>query len=101
MQGCALRDQHLALAGRNVAVLGVSLDSTAENRAFRDKFAFPYPLLSDETGDMALAYGAIRSTGQRSAARIAVLVDPSGHVRHIEHHVNVGGFAHQVLSWLV
>ncbi len=39
-------------------MLGISYDAPADNLAFRDKFGFPYDLLSDEGGTASLAYGA-------------------------------------------
>lgn len=33
-----------------MGVLGISMDSVAEQRAFSDKFQFPFLLLSDQSG---------------------------------------------------
>ena len=39
-------------------VYGVSVDPVADNKALRDKFDFPFQLLSDEDRSMSLAFGA-------------------------------------------
>jgi len=39
-------------------ILGASFDSPEENRAFKDKFNFPYDLLCDTGKSMGIAYGA-------------------------------------------
>ena len=39
-------------------ILGASFDSPEENKAFKDKFNFPYDLLCDTGKSMGIAYGA-------------------------------------------
>jgi peroxiredoxin Q/BCP len=60
-------------------VLGISYDPPADNRAFRDKFSFPYDLLSDEDGATSVAYGAAEADSARSS-RVSVLIGPDGKV---------------------
>lgn len=60
-------------------MVGVSYDSEADNRAFREKFGFPYDLLSDVDGAMSTAYGVSEPDSQRSP-RKSVLVGPDGRV---------------------
>ena len=61
-------------------ILGASFDSPAENKAFREKFDFPFDLLCDESREMGLAYGAADSADAGHAARISYLIDPEGRV---------------------
>ena len=49
------------------------MDSPADNLAFKDKFNFPYDLLSDTDKSMSMAYGAAEADSPRPA-RISVLV---------------------------
>ena len=42
MEGKGFRDRIQDFSSRNAVVVGVSCDSPADNRAFRDKFAFPF-----------------------------------------------------------
>ena len=60
-------------------MLGISYDAPADNGAFRDKFAFPYDLLSDEDGTASVAYGAAAPDAAK-ASRVSVLVGPDGRV---------------------
>lgn len=62
-------------------VLGISCDTTDENRAFREKFDFPFKLLSDTDRTVSLAYGAVDSTDGGYPARISYLIGPDGTVR--------------------
>ena len=56
-QGCSLRDNWDALKAKGVQVLGVSGDKPEAQKAFRDKFTFPFPLIADDDGKVAAAFG--------------------------------------------
>ena len=60
-------------------MLGISYDAPADNLAFRDKFGFPYDLLSDARGTASLAYGAAAADAAR-ASRVSVLIGPDGRI---------------------
>ena len=62
-------------------VLGISCDTPAENKAFREKFDFPYRLLCDTDRSVSLAYGAVDSADASHPSRISYLVGPDGKVR--------------------
>ena len=64
----------------NCVVLGVSFDPPNANKAFRDKFDFPYDLLSDTGKTASVAYGAAADTAAKNAARISVLIGPNGRI---------------------
>jgi peroxiredoxin Q/BCP len=55
-QACALRDHWGEVSGRAV-VFGVSTDGPASHRKFIEKEGLPFPLLSDESGELVRAYG--------------------------------------------
>ena len=61
-------------------ILGASFDTPEENRAFRDKFDFPYDLLCDTDRKIGLAYGAADSADAGYAARVSFLIDPEGRI---------------------
>ena len=56
-QACDLRDAMPRFEGLDAVVLGVSPDSVASHRKFRDKFGLNFPLLADEDHRVAEAYG--------------------------------------------
>ena len=60
-------------------MLGVSYDPVADNKAFREKFSFPYDLLSDVEKSASVAYGAAEA-GSEKTSRISVLIGPDGNV---------------------
>jgi peroxiredoxin Q/BCP len=55
-QACALRD-HWAEVSPRAVVFGVSTDGPASHRKFIEKEGLPFPLLSDESGELVRAYG--------------------------------------------
>jgi len=66
-----------------VALFGVSFDTPDENRAFVEKFNFPFPLLCDEDRALGLSFGACDSADARNAKRITVVIGPDGIVQQI------------------
>ena len=66
---------------QGIEVLGVSFDTVEENRAFAEKFDFPYPLLCDVDRALGVAYGAAEGTDAQFAKRISYLIDEQGRIR--------------------
>ena len=56
-QACDLRDSLPRFESLDAVVLGVSPDSVASHRKFRDKYGLNFPLLADEDHAVAEAYG--------------------------------------------
>ena len=56
-QGCSLRDSWADLQGKGVQVLGVSGDAPDSQKKFRDQFTFQFPLIADDDGAVAKAFG--------------------------------------------
>lgn len=81
-QALGLRDQIESFEDIGCVVLGASFDEPADNRAFREKYALPFDLLSDEDQQLAEQLGVIdEGTVGGYPRRIAHLVDASGNVR--------------------
>ncbi len=47
-----------------------------ENRAFAEKFGYPYQLLCDTKREIGLAYGACGDASEEYAKRISYLIGP-------------------------
>jgi peroxiredoxin Q/BCP len=56
-QGCSLRDAYQDLQNRGVAVIGVSLDTVSDQKAFKEKYHFPFTLVSDPDKTVVNAFG--------------------------------------------
>lgn len=60
-------------------ILGVSFDTPDANKKFKEKFEFPYDLLSDEGRSDSIAFGAADSDSPRPS-RVSVLIGRDGKV---------------------
>ena len=72
-QGCSLRDGHEDLTKLGVKVIGVSHDTVAEEKAFSDKFKFPFTLIADKDGKVIQAF-KVKQMGNGMASREAFLI---------------------------
>lgn len=79
-------------------ILGVSFDPPEENRAFAEKFEFPFLLLSDPDHEIGLAYHAARDPDQATANRITYLIDPEGKIAKAYAKVDVQTHPAEVLA---
>jgi peroxiredoxin Q/BCP len=83
-QACAFRDVYSEFQERGAVVLGVSPDSAASHRMFKEKYGLPFPLLADPDHDVADRYGAWREKLVRST----FVIDPDGTVARAMYGVN-------------
>lgn len=79
-------------------MLGVSFDTPERNRAFAEKFHFPFRLLSDPDRKLALAYGAARSRRDRFAARYTYVIGPDGTILEAIDTPDPGAQAGEILA---
>ncbi|WP_415909379.1 peroxiredoxin [Oleiharenicola sp. Vm1] len=56
-QGCSLRDGYEALTKQGVAVIGVSHDDVAAQKAFKEKYHLPFTLIADTDKAVINAFG--------------------------------------------
>ena len=79
-------------------IMGVSFDTPAANKAFAEKYQFPYNLLCDVDKLVGIAYGAADDASARAARRISVLVDPDGVVHKVWPKVDTKAHPADVLA---
>ena len=82
-------------------ILGISCDTPEENRLFKEKFDFPFDLLSDQDRRVSMAYGAADEAEAQYPNRISYLLDPEGIVRRVYAQVDPGQHPEEVLRDLV
>jgi peroxiredoxin Q/BCP len=87
-QACSLRDEFAALRPLKVTVFGVSPDSVASHRAFREKHVLPFGLLSDPDHQAADAFGVTiqRDDGiltRKGVARTTFVIGPGARVEAV------------------
>lgn len=92
-EACNFRDNIYAIRGAGADVVGVSVDSVEDQKAFSDKYKLPFPVLSDVGGETSQAYGVLREMGSTEiAARQTFLIDPNGVV--VKHYEQVDPETH-------
>lgn len=57
-EACSFRDSLETFTDLNTVILGISKDSITSHQKFAQKHNLPFSLLSDETHEVAKAYGA-------------------------------------------
>lgn len=62
----------------------MSFDTPAENKAFAEKFSFPYPLLCDTTKEMSQAWGTAKDDKAGYPDRVTYIVDTDGTIEYAE-----------------
>lgn len=104
-QACELRDALPRFDGAAAAVLGVSPDSVASHRKFREKYGLNFPLLSDEDHAVAEAYGvwvekSMYGRRYMGIERSTFLIAEDGTVLEVWRKVKPAGHAEMVAAAL-
>ena len=102
-EGIAFRDLHAEFRKARAIVVGVSPDSLASHEKFRDKFGFPFELLSDADRKVCTLFGVWKEKtlyGRKymGVERSTFLVDAQGVLRREWRKVKVDGHAEEVLA---
>ena len=104
-ESCAFRDNLTEIKRRGGAVLGVSTDSVASHKGFKQKYALNFPLLSDSEKKMSLAYGVWKQKslyGRKYMGldRTTFLINEEGRIEKIFSKVQVDGHLDEVMESL-
>jgi peroxiredoxin Q/BCP len=102
-EACSFRDHEADLTKEHAVVLGVSTDSLESHGKFTDKHHLNFPLLSDQTADIAKMYGVWKEKnlyGRRTwgVARTTFWIGPDGRVKKIYKKVDTAKHAEDVLG---
>lgn len=97
VEGKEFRDLDESFAELKCAIIGVSVDSVESHRAFAEKHAFSFLLLSDSKGELARAFGVMRDG---FAARSTFVLSRDLRVVRAFHDVTPRGHAQRVLDFV-
>ena len=103
IEGCDFKSHHLKFRRRNTVVLGISRDSLASHERFREKFDFPFDLLSDPDEKACQAFDVIKEKNMygrkvMGIERSTFLIDDKGKLRNEWRKVKVKGHVEEVLD---
>ncbi len=93
-----MRDHADRLDAAGLHVLGISFDGIDENRAFAEKFDFPFRLLCDVDRKVGVAYGAANDPEAGYAKRISYVIGEDGRILQAYAKVDPKTHLNQVLS---
>ena len=88
----AFAQEHDLLAEAGVKVFGINTNGLGSHTRFHERDHFPYPLISDFTGEAVKAYG-LWDAQERKSRRAVVVVGVGGKVAFVMPHFNPGNLA--------
>jgi peroxiredoxin Q/BCP len=102
-EACDFRDALPDFIQAETIILGISKDTPARHKSFKQKYRLPFTLLSDENGDVCEAYGVINKKSLFGKTFLGIqrstfLIDEKGVIRGIWRKVKVTGHVEQVLE---
>ncbi len=102
-EACVISEVYDEFEALGVTVLGVSKDSPASHKAFKEKYQLPFTLLSDEELKTIQAYGAWQERSMygkkfMGTARITYIIDPKGKVARVYPKVSPADHALELLK---
>ena len=104
-QACAFAGAYEAFKNQNVAVIGISKDSTASHQKFAEKYGLPFLLLSDPERIAIEAYGVWqekKNYGKTSmgVVRSTFVIDKAGVIEKVMPKVKPDTNAAEILDYL-
>lgn len=100
-EACSFRDSYSDYQGKDIVVLGVSMDDEASHQQFTEKFNLPFPLLADTDGTITKAYDV---QGERNgfiyAQRVTYVIDGAGLISQVFEGINTETHAQDILAAL-
>ncbi len=95
-EACAFRDAWKELAKADVQVIASRRTRASGNQAFQQRHQLPFPLVSDETGEIGASYGVSKKIWGYD--RVTFLVDRDGKIAHVWPAVDPGVHAREVIA---
>ena len=102
-EACSIRDSYDALLAKGYNIIGVSKDSAASHKKFREKYDLPFTLLSDTSTQMLQAFGAwgekkMYGKTVMGTIRRTFIFDENGILERIIEKVDTKNHAAQILD---
>jgi thioredoxin-dependent peroxiredoxin len=89
------RDAYPEYQGKEMVVLGVSMDDEASHKAFTEKYGLPFQLLADTDGAITNAYDV---SGGGYSKRVTYIIDGEGTISKVFDTVNTASHAQDILA---
>ncbi len=104
-QACAFAAAYDYFKNQDIAVIGVSKDSTASHQKFADKYNLPFILLSDPELEAIRAYGVwqekkLYGKVSMGVVRTTFIIDKNGYIEKIMNKVKPDTNAGEIIEYL-
>lgn len=80
-QSCSFRDNYGSYKKLGAEIVGISADSSASHDGFAKAHSLPFPLLSDNKGEVAKSFGVNKTLGL-FPGRVTYVIDSGGLIRY-------------------
>jgi peroxiredoxin Q/BCP len=102
-EACNFRDEFPIFQTMDTVILGISKDSIARHKKFAEKYQLPFPLLSDESGDICEKYEvwqkkSLYGKSFMGIVRSTYIIDPDGKIVKVYPKVKVKLHAEELLN---
>lgn len=94
-EACSFRDNYADYQGKDMVVLGVSMDDETSHKAFEEKYELPFQLLVDTDGAITKAYDV---EGSGYSKRVTYIIDGNGVISHVDDQVQTATHAQDILG---
>jgi peroxiredoxin Q/BCP len=94
-EACSFRDAYADYQGKDLVVLGVSMDTEASHQKFTEKYNLPFPLLADVGGSLTKAFDV---DGGGYSRRVTFVIDGSGQIARVYDSVKTETHARDILA---
>jgi len=91
----SFRDNYTEYQGKDMVVLGVSMDDEASHKAFQEKYGLPFQLLADSDGTLTKAYDV---EGSGYSKRVTYIINGEGKITHVDEKVQTDTHAQDILG---
>lgn len=105
LESCGFRDVHETIQALGAEVVGVSKDSVASHKKFREKYQLPFRLIADTKMELCKAFHVLKKKKlygkeYEGIERSTFIIDREGVLRQLWRDVSVPGHIEQVLEAL-
>lgn len=93
----SFRDNYTDYQGKDMVVLGVSMDDEASHKQFKEKYGLPFKLIADPDGTITKAYDV---DGGGHAKRVTYVINGEGKITHVDEKVKTDSHAKDILTMM-
>ncbi|MEQ8957872.1 MAG: peroxiredoxin [Coleofasciculus sp. C2-GNP5-27] len=91
----SFRDNYAEYQGKEMVVLGVSMDDETSHNQFKEKYGLPFQLLADPDGTLTKAYDV---EGGGYSKRVTYVINGEGTITYVDEKVKTDSHAQDILA---